>query len=68
VNVAEKIGGGIPFVTDPCDFKATEDAVVKATREFGKVYGIANCVGSLILKGIHTTSEAEVSSALPMLY
>jgi NAD(P)-dependent dehydrogenase (short-subunit alcohol dehydrogenase family) len=35
---------------DPCDPKAVEDVVGEAVKLYGRVDGVANCVGSVILK------------------
>lgn len=64
-ELAERIGGGTPCVADVSDLKATEEAIARAEKEFGNVVGVANCVGSLILKSAHATSPKEVRLAAP---
>lgn len=43
-------------VVDAADIDAVEEAARKALAEFGRIDGIANCVGSLMLKPAHLTS------------
>ncbi|KAI3423855.1 hypothetical protein D9Q98_009689 [Chlorella vulgaris] len=49
---------------DPCDPKAVEDVVGEAVKLYGRVDGVANCVGSVILKPAHTTSLQEFEDTL----
>ena len=63
-ELAERIGGGTPCVADVSDLKAAEDAMARAEKDFGNVVGVANCVGSLMLKTAHATSPQEVRVAL----
>jgi NADP-dependent 3-hydroxy acid dehydrogenase YdfG len=58
--LADKIGGGTPFVADALDGDAAEEAVKKMEGDHGEVSGVANCIGSLVLKSLHTTSADEV--------
>jgi NADP-dependent 3-hydroxy acid dehydrogenase YdfG len=58
--VVDRIGGGTAFVASPLDSKATEAALRRAQEEFDSVDGVANCVGSLVLKGALATKESEV--------
>lgn len=44
---------------DATRFDDVEACVAKAAERFGRLDGVANCVGSLLLKPAHTTSEAE---------
>jgi NAD(P)-dependent dehydrogenase (short-subunit alcohol dehydrogenase family) len=46
-------------VLDATDIDAVEEWVGKAVKEHGGVSGIANCVGSLLLKPAHLTSDEE---------
>jgi len=49
---------GTPHVVDATDIDAVSD-VADAIKGQHTVVGVANCVGSMILKPAHTTSEAE---------
>jgi NAD(P)-dependent dehydrogenase (short-subunit alcohol dehydrogenase family) len=51
--------GGTPVALDATDTSAVAAAVDRAVAEFGRVDGIANCVGSLLLKPAHITTDAE---------
>jgi 3-oxoacyl-[acyl-carrier protein] reductase len=51
--------GGSYQVTDASHPEQVEAAVEKAKQEFGKLDGIANCAGSLLLKPGHLTSLDE---------
>ena len=44
---------------DAVDIGAVETCVSEASREFGRIDGIVNCVGSLLLKPAHLTNEQE---------
>lgn len=46
-------------VLDATQVDQVEAAAQKAREEFGRFDGIANCVGSLLLKPAHLTSQAE---------
>ena len=59
-ELADKIGGGTPFVADVLDNEAAGEAVKKLEADAGAVTGVANCVGSLTLKTLHATSAQEV--------
>ena len=57
-TLAAETGG----IAHPLDATRTADvaaAVDLASREFGRVDGIANCVGSLLLKPAHITTDDE---------
>lgn len=51
--------GAMAHVADVSQFEAADEAVAVAARQFGKVDGVANCVGSLLLKPAHLTTAAE---------
>jgi len=36
-----------------------EAAITKVAEEYGRVDGVVNCVGSIVLKSAHTTSDAD---------
>ncbi|KIZ01694.1 3-oxoacyl-[acyl-carrier-protein] reductase [Monoraphidium neglectum] len=57
-------GGGIPLVADPLDAKQADALFAKVVSDHGRVDGVANCVGSIVLKSAHTTSDADFEQTL----
>lgn len=56
--------GATPFAADATDAAAVE-AVVKSTLDtFGRIDGVANCVGSVLLKPAHLTRPEEFQETL----
>jgi NAD(P)-dependent dehydrogenase (short-subunit alcohol dehydrogenase family) len=51
--------GGTPVVLDATSPSAVEAAAAKAVEIHGRLDGLANCVGSILLKPAHLTSEEE---------
>lgn len=51
--------GGIAHLLDATDTAAVSAAVDDAVSRYGRLDGIANCVGSLLLKPAHITSDDE---------
>ena len=51
--------GGTPFVLDATKPAEVEAAAAKAVEADGRLDGLANCVGSILLKPAHLTSEEE---------
>jgi NAD(P)-dependent dehydrogenase (short-subunit alcohol dehydrogenase family) len=51
--------GAMTIEADATDIGAVESAVRRAADELGPVTGIVNCVGSILLKAAHQTSEDE---------
>lgn len=51
--------GSTACPTDATQFDAVETCIGKAIQTHGRINGIANCVGSLLLKPAHSTSETE---------
>jgi len=47
------------IITDATRMEQVDACIEQAIRENGRVDGIANCIGSLILKPAHSTTEAE---------
>lgn len=41
-----------------------EDAIARAVELHGRIDGVANCVGSIVLKAAHATSEAEFDNVI----
>jgi NAD(P)-dependent dehydrogenase (short-subunit alcohol dehydrogenase family) len=56
--LASELGAHATSV-DAAKFDQVESVFREATEMFGRVDGVANCAGSLILKPAHLTSEAE---------
>jgi NAD(P)-dependent dehydrogenase (short-subunit alcohol dehydrogenase family) len=53
-------------VLDATRFDAVERCIAAAVDAFGRVDGIANCVGSVLLKPAHLTSEEEWTSTVAL--
>ena len=51
--------GGTPIVLDATKPAEVEAAAAKAVEAHGRLDGLANCVGSILLKPAHLTSEEE---------
>jgi len=47
------------IITDATRMEQVDACIEQAVRENGRVDGIANCIGSLILKPAHSTTDAE---------
>lgn len=56
--LAEETGAGF-ITTDATRMEQVDACVERAVGENGRIDGVANCIGSLILKPAHATSEAE---------
>lgn len=48
-----------PYPLDATDMASVEACIALAVECYGRIDGVANCVGSLLLKPAHLTSEAE---------
>jgi NAD(P)-dependent dehydrogenase (short-subunit alcohol dehydrogenase family) len=58
----EKLGdqlGASTFSLDATRFEDVSACVEKAVQVHGRLDGVANCIGSLLLKSAHSTSESE---------
>ena len=51
--------GGVPLVMDAREPEAVERAAQRVLDQFGRLDGVVNCVGSLLLKPAHLTSAEE---------
>jgi len=51
-------------VADVTDAKQVEAAVSQAVDAHSRITGVANCVGSIVLKGAHQTSDAEFDQVI----
>jgi NAD(P)-dependent dehydrogenase (short-subunit alcohol dehydrogenase family) len=56
--------GASPEVVDATDLAAVQACVQAAKARHGRLDGVASCVGSLLLKPAHLTSEAEWQATL----
>ncbi len=56
--------GAEPYPVDATQFEDTTACAESAVQRFGRLDGVANCVGSLLLKPAHSTSESEWMSTL----
>jgi NAD(P)-dependent dehydrogenase (short-subunit alcohol dehydrogenase family) len=52
------------FVLDARQFEQVDNCVKAAVEEFGRLDGLVNCVGSLLLKPAHLTSEDDFADVL----
>ena len=51
--------GAEPLEVDAANLTEVENCLQGIVEKFGRLDGVANCVGSLLLKPLHLTSEAE---------
>lgn len=63
--LAQETGGSV-LTLDATRPAEVEAAAAKVVEEVGRLDGIANCVGSLLLKPAHLTSEEEWASTLAL--
>lgn len=63
-QLVTSLGGGVPLVGDPLDSKQAESVINAAVAVHGRVDGVVNCVGSIVLKSAHTTSDADFDQVL----
>ena len=63
-STAQAVGAKGYSVADVTDLAQIERAFTEATTALGQVRGVAHCVGSILLKPAHLTSEAEFASVL----
>lgn len=56
--------GGIPIRTDATQPGDVDAAIDRAFAEFGRLDGVAHCVGSLLLKPAHSTTNEEWNQTL----
>lgn len=53
--------GGLALPVDAAQFDQLEAAMARASAHYGRIDGVVNCAGSILLKPAHLTSEAEWS-------
>jgi NAD(P)-dependent dehydrogenase (short-subunit alcohol dehydrogenase family) len=58
-DLAGELGGAMTGTLDATDIAAVEQFVQSAAQSHGGIDGIVNCVGSILLKAAHQTSEDE---------
>ncbi|KAF5830606.1 hypothetical protein DUNSADRAFT_14272 [Dunaliella salina] len=51
-------------VADVIDAKQVEAAVKKAVDTYGRISGVANCTGSIVLRSAHATSDADFDQVM----
>jgi len=61
---ATEVGASGYVVADATDLQKIEHAFSKANEMLGGVSGVAHCVGSIVLKPAHLTSEAEFAAVM----
>ncbi len=61
--LADELGASAHTV-EASDFAAVEALVAQAASEYGRVAGIVNAVGSILLKPAHLTTEADLAETL----
>jgi NAD(P)-dependent dehydrogenase (short-subunit alcohol dehydrogenase family) len=59
INLLSRELDAFPVVVDATDATALEEKAHEVKNEFGGIDGIANCVGSILLKPAHITREEE---------
>lgn len=64
VALAQTLPNADTFTVEATDILQVEKSIEEAARLFGRVDGIANCIGSLMLKPAHLTSPEEWASTL----
>lgn len=62
--IAAEVGARGYSIADATDLGQVERAFAEATAALGEVSGVAHCVGSILLKPAHLTSEAEFTSVI----
>lgn len=65
-SLVNELGGRAraTVLADAANLAEVETVIGRATAEFGRLDGVANCVGSLLLKPVHLTSEAEWAATI----
>mmetsp|Transcript_29822 Transcript_29822/g.71100 ORF Transcript_29822/g.71100 Transcript_29822/m.71100 type:complete len:151 (+) Transcript_29822:119-571(+) len=50
----------LPITADPLDSKQTDSSIQQVVNDYGRLDGVSNCVGSVLLKSAHATTDKEV--------
>lgn len=58
--------GGHPHPVDATDFEQVQNLVSNTVERYGRLDGIANCIGSILLKPTHLTSVEEFSETMAL--
>ncbi len=58
--------GGAAFTLDATQFEAVQGIVAQAIDQYGRLDGIANCVGSILLKPAHLTTVEEYAETISL--
>ncbi|GLC46719.1 hypothetical protein PLESTB_001356100 [Pleodorina starrii] len=58
--------GGMALAADVTDPKQVEDVINRTAETYGRIDGVANCVGSIVLKSAHATSDEEFNRTLQL--
>lgn len=56
----------LAVTADVTDSGQVNDAIAAAVAAYGRVDSVANCVGSIILKSAHTTSDADFDTVMKL--
>lgn len=62
-TLADELGAE-PYLVDATQFEETSTCAEAIAQRLGRLDGVANCVGSLLLKPAHTTTETEWMATL----
>ncbi|EFJ40176.1 hypothetical protein VOLCADRAFT_108315 [Volvox carteri f. nagariensis] len=57
---------GTGMVADVLNPQQVEEVISRTTEMYGKVDGVANCVGSIVLKSAHATSDEEFNRTVQL--
>ena len=63
LELAERVGGSV-HVTEATSLDAVQQTVGAVVEQHGRIDGLVNCVGSILLKPAHRTSEEEWRATL----
>ena len=66
LNTLKNIVDGSTHVVDVTDFDQVDECVQFAIDTYGRIDGVVNCVGSILLKPAHLTSLEEYHSTLAL--
>lgn len=64
LNALAEESGAEAFILDATQTSQVEGCISHVVEKYGRIDGIANCVGSLLLKPAHLTTDADWSTTL----
>jgi NAD(P)-dependent dehydrogenase (short-subunit alcohol dehydrogenase family) len=64
LNRLAESSGGEPYLMDGIGYEEVYGCITRATERFGRVDGVVSCIGSLLLKPAHLTTEADWEATL----